>query len=107
MASAVPTTNIWFISSPGKSNQETIPNLQDRLMKHEYADIFPFTIPEFKVGTLDSLMLLSDELSKMDLNIETAVTKIADALKGLLNNDVESWKEALLVGDSKKITAVL
>ncbi len=92
-----------MISAPSKSSPDTLSTLRDRLVKHEYADIYPFSIPDFKVGTLDSLMLLSDELGKIDGIVEGAVTKISDALKGLLNGDFEEWKRALVVGDSKKV----
>lgn len=98
------TNFLWMISAPSKSSPETLSSLRERLVKHEYADIFPFSIPDFKVGTLDSLMILSDELSKMDGIVESCVTKISDSLRNLLNGEVEEWKGALLVGDSKSFT---
>ncbi|KAJ3254407.1 hypothetical protein HK103_007201 [Boothiomyces macroporosus] len=99
--SSQPATQ-WFISAPANpTKQDTIAKLKERLSKHDYAEIFPFNIPEFKVVGVnpDSLMVLSDELAKNDTVIEAAVVKIADSLKTLLNNDIEQWKQMLNVGD--------
>ena len=89
-----------MISAPSNPTKpETIQKLQDRLVKPDLACIFPFGIQEFKVGTLDSLIVLSDELAKVDLQIETTVVKISDSLRVLLKDD-EELKHCLLVGDS-------
>lgn len=89
----------WFISAPANpTKEETIQKLRDRLTKHEYADIFPISIPEFKVGTLDSLVVLSDELIKTDQVVEAATLKISESLKSILADD-ELWKQSLLVSD--------
>lgn len=91
----------WFISAPAnKTKQETIEKLSAAFKKNQYAEIFPFVIPEFKVGTLNSLMVLSDELAKADITLEAIVLKIAETLKSLLKNDLQQWKEYLLVADS-------
>jgi V-type H+-transporting ATPase subunit C len=75
--------SVWMISAPSNpTKQETIQKLSDRLVKPELASIYPFGIQEFKVGTLDSLIVLSDELAKTDLQIETTVVKISDSLRG-------------------------
>jgi len=41
-----------------------------------------FPIPEFKIGTLDALVLQADELAKLDTNVEGAVAKVVDVLRG-------------------------
>lgn len=63
------------------------------------------SLPEFKVGTLDSLMLLSDELSKHDALVESIVSRVAESLKSLLNNE-NDLNSNLLVGD-KPVQAYL
>ena len=89
----------WFISAPANPTKEdAIQKLRDRISSSRTADIatiFPFTLPEFKVGSLDSLMLVSDELAKADILVETIVVRIADTLKLL----VDSWSSMLLVHD--------
>ena len=66
---------------------------------------FPFSLPEFKVGTLDSLMVLSDELAKHDAQVESIVLRIAESLKSMLNNEAD-FNSNLVVGD-KPIPAYL
>jgi hypothetical protein len=42
--------SVWFISAPANpTKKDTIDKLRDRMNKQESADIFPFTIPDFKV----------------------------------------------------------
>jgi V-type H+-transporting ATPase subunit C len=46
------------------------------------ASLFP--IPEFKIGTLDALVLQADELAKLDANVEAAVNKVVDVLRNIV-----------------------
>lgn len=68
-------------------------------------DTWSFTLPEFKVGTLDSLMILSDELAKHDALIESIISRVTESLKSLLNNDNDLHSN-LVVGD-KSVPAYL
>ena len=96
------------MSAPGNpTKQETLSKLKDSLAK--VLNVYPFNLPEFKVivishsqkvGTLDSLMVLSDDLAKADAALESIILKIADTLKGLLNNDQDSYNTSLVVSDS-------
>lgn len=56
------------------------------------AAVFPFRVPasSLRVGTLDSLMALSDDLGKMDLLAEATVTKAYKQLSELNPNDEPS-----------------
>jgi len=47
------------------------------------AEVSPFAIPDLRVGTLDSLMSLSDDLVKIDLSIENVSRKIERAFSEL------------------------
>jgi V-type H+-transporting ATPase subunit C len=86
----------WFISAPANpTKQDTITKLRERIT--DCADIYPFQLPEFKVGTLDSLMVISDELVKSDQFIESVVLKMADALRTFMKSP-EEWKVNLKVG---------
>lgn len=96
--------SVWFISAPANpTKQETVTKLKDKLSPQLngvlVAEVFPFQLPDFKVGTLDSLMVLSDELQKSDLIMETIILKLVDTLKTLSNE----YKELLTVGDSKPL----
>lgn len=56
-----------------------------------------FPIPEFKIGTLDALVLQADELAKLDANVEGAVAKVADVLRNIVPGQEAGHK---LVGES-------
>ncbi|CAH6722670.1 V-type proton ATPase subunit C [[Candida] jaroonii] len=45
-----------------------------------------FKIPEFQIGTLDSLVQESEELSKIDVQLQTSISKIVDILNNVLEN---------------------
>lgn len=97
--------SVWFISAPANpTKDDTITKLAERLSPAktgvDLAQISPFQLPDFKVGTLDLLMVLSDELLKADNSIEGVVVKLADTLRALVNNDPAQWAQQLLVGDS-------
>ncbi|KAJ3054411.1 hypothetical protein HK097_001882 [Rhizophlyctis rosea] len=98
-----------FVSAPADpTKQDTVNKLKDKIAsKHnDHAEIFPFSLPDFKVGTLDSLVVLSDDLQKMDQNFESIAIKISENMRTLLNNDVDQWKLNLTVSD-KSIDAFL
>ncbi|KAH6599590.1 hypothetical protein BASA50_002932 [Batrachochytrium salamandrivorans] len=100
MSGAPPT--VWFLCAPGKpSKQEAVSMLKENISSKnaDLAEVFPFTLPEFKVGTLDTLVALSDDLVKTDQALEATVTKVSDGLRGLLANDLVQWKSNLVVGD--------
>lgn len=60
----------WLISVPGeKTPQEAWEKLYKNIQTT--ANTFKFNIPSLKVGTLDQLFGLSDELSKLDTFVET------------------------------------
>ncbi|KAI8927064.1 ATPase, V1 complex, subunit C [Entophlyctis helioformis] len=102
MASGLPS--VWFLSAPGNpTKQDTVAKLKDKIASkaNDYAEVLPFQLPEFKVGTLDSLVVLSDELAKTDQAFEAIVVKVADGLRNLLNNDMDQWKANLIVGDKR------
>jgi V-type H+-transporting ATPase subunit C len=53
----------------------------------EHGTTYRFPIPDFKIGTLDALVLQADELAKMDANVEGSVVKVVDVLRGTVGND--------------------
>ncbi|KAI8781390.1 V-type proton ATPase subunit C 1-A-like [Biomphalaria glabrata] len=92
----------WLISAPGdKTPQNTFERLNqatksgsDRLSEN-----FKFNIPDLKVGTLDVLVGLSDDLNKTDLYTESIVRKTASTLEDVLeSSDKGSFSENLRIG---------
>lgn len=67
--SAHPQREIWLVSAPGeKSPQETWDRLQSSTSS--ISSNYKFTVPDLKVGTLDQLVGLSDDLAKLDAAAE-------------------------------------
>lgn len=58
--------------------QSTLPNI---------GTILPYTIPSFKIGTLDTLVQQADDLAKTDSACAAFVSKVAESLKSLLGGD--------------------
>ncbi|KAI7852920.1 ATPase, V1 complex, subunit C, partial [Circinella umbellata] len=69
----------------------------------QYAETHPFNIPEFKIGTLDALVLLSDELIKYDTAFEQAVNKIADVLSNLVRGQPDALVQDFLLVNDKTV----
>ena len=56
---------IWLVSAPGeKTSQETWDRLQSATSS--LSTNYKFNVPDLKVGTLDQLVGLSDDLAKLD-----------------------------------------
>lgn len=67
--SAQPQQEIWLVSAPGeKSPQDTWDRLQS--MTSSISNNYKFPVPDLKVGTLDQLVGLSDDLAKLDTAAE-------------------------------------
>ncbi|GAA5801214.1 hypothetical protein EDC94DRAFT_616292 [Helicostylum pulchrum] len=87
-----------FISVPALGDkQNTFLNIKGKLT--DYAQTYQFNIPEFKIGTLDALVVLSDDLVKYDTVFEQSVNKIADMLNNLLRGQQANLQDQLLVND--------
>lgn len=69
---------ITAISNGGGAPEQAYRKLQSAGACPEapYAEMFKFEVPSLTVGTLDSLMSLSDELSKTDSIVESIVRKV-------------------------------
>ncbi|ORX84615.1 ATPase, V1 complex, subunit C, partial [Anaeromyces robustus] len=90
--------SVFIISAPAETTKEDVVNsLRSKIAGQ--AEIRPFRLPDFKIGTLDSLVVLSDDLSKYDQSFEGITNKIAENLKTLVHGDVEQWKNNLIVDD--------
>jgi len=90
--------SVFVISAPAETTKEEVVNsLRSKIAGQ--AEIRPFRLPDFKIGTLDSLVVLSDDLNKYDQAFEAITVKIADNLKSLVHGDVEQWKNNLIVDD--------
>ncbi|KAF2428866.1 vacuolar ATP synthase subunit C [Tothia fuscella] len=60
---------------------------------------FPFTIPEFKIGTLDALVGQADDLSKLANACEGVVGKVGESLRSILDGDEEKISQQKNIND--------
>ncbi|KAH7646383.1 v-type proton atpase subunit c 1-a-like protein [Dermatophagoides farinae] len=87
----------WLISAPGeKTCQQTWETLNETINKHgsEFCETFRFLLPDLKVGTLDTLVGLSDDLNKLDTYVEAVSRKLAQSIGDILEKG-QSLKEQL------------
>ena len=68
----------WLTSLPLlESEDRTWTLLQNKTTyENDYSINFKFAIPDLRVGTLDSLMVLSDDLVKVNSLVESVVNKL-------------------------------
>lgn len=85
----------WIISAPGKPSKDAA--YKEILGKtSSLANAWQFNVPaDLKVGTLDSLVALSDDLVKLDPFVEGVVRKIASMLQDLLADHEDKLAESL------------
>ncbi|XP_069742399.1 V-type proton ATPase subunit C 1-A-like isoform X2 [Narcine bancroftii] len=87
----------WLISAPvDKSNQQIWERMNTVTEKASLSNNFKFPIPELKVGTLDSLVGLSDELGKLDTFVEGIVKKLAQYTADIMEDSKDKAQENLL-----------
>jgi len=96
--------DFWLISVPDKTPQES----WDKLYRSVQAIASPckFNIPNLKVGTLDQLFGLSDELSKMDSFVESVTRKVAQYLSEVLEHEKDKLAENLMANNVDCFTYV-
>ncbi|KAJ8656400.1 hypothetical protein O0I10_007968 [Lichtheimia ornata] len=85
--------------------QNTLLNITNKLKP--LAEIHPFAIPDFKIGTLDALVLLSDELVRHDTAFEQSVNKTADVLSNLVRGQPDALVQDFLLVNDKTVDQYL
>lgn len=87
--------------SPSNDHDEALSALRSAVTT-DYGTVFPFQIPEFKIGTLDALVQQADDLAKLGQGCEVVVGKVGDSLRNILEGDDEKISQQKTVNDSKK-----
>lgn len=88
--------------SPANDHDEALTALRSAVTT-DYGSVFPFQIPEFKIGTLDALVQQADEIAKLELGCEAVVGKVGDSLKAILEGDEDKIAQQKNVNDSQFI----
>lgn len=88
----------WLVTIPneGRTGDQTF----ERLKRHtsEVSKAYLVQIPSLTVGTLDSLMALSDDMEKVDSSIEVAVRKIERQYAEIAQSSSSSREPLLIDG---------
>ncbi|XP_016526167.1 V-type proton ATPase subunit C 1-A isoform X2 [Poecilia formosa] len=101
-------TEFWLISAPG---EKTCQQTWDKLMAattrtNNLSTNHKFSIPDLKVGTLDVLVGLSDELAKLDSFVESVVKKVAQYMADVLEDSRDKVQENLLANGVDLVTYI-
>ncbi|KAI4239846.1 MAG: hypothetical protein LQ352_007766 [Teloschistes flavicans] len=59
----------------------------------DYGTVFPFSIPEFKIGTLDALVQQADELAKLETGCEGVVGKEITSIDNQVKDKYNSYNQ--------------
>lgn len=92
----------WLISAPGdKTCQQTWESLNNITSKQNNLSAnYKFHIPDLKVGTLDQLVGLSDDLGKLDNFVDTVTHKVANYLGEVLEDNRDKLHENLTANNA-------
>lgn len=95
-------TEYWLISAPGdKTCQQTWETMNNLTSKQNSLCVnYKFQIPDLKVGTLDQLVGLSDDLGKLDAFVEQVTRKVASYLGEVLEDQRDKLQENLTANNS-------
>uniref|UniRef100_A0A8C9VHG6 V-type proton ATPase subunit C n=1 Tax=Scleropages formosus TaxID=113540 RepID=A0A8C9VHG6_SCLFO len=101
-------TEFWLISAPG---EKTCQQTWDKMMvattrNNNLSTNHKFNIPDLKVGTLDVLVGLSDELAKLDSFVESVVRKVAQYMADVLEDSRDKVQENLLANGVDLVTYI-
>ncbi|XP_014212508.1 V-type proton ATPase subunit C [Copidosoma floridanum] len=95
-------TEYWLISAPGDETcQQTWETMNNLTSKQNSLSVnYKFHIPDLKVGTLDQLVGLSDDLGKLDTYVEQVTRKVATYLGEVLEDQRDKLHENLMANNS-------
>ncbi|KAG0352318.1 Vacuolar ATP synthase subunit C, partial [Gamsiella multidivaricata] len=96
----------WFVSVPGERNRTvTFQNFKAKIAssQNDLSEVTPLPIPEFKIGTLDTLVVLSEDLAKQDTAFESSCNKLVDIIRSLLGTDAHAKLAGSLSVNEKTI----
>ncbi|XP_072263635.1 V-type proton ATPase subunit C 2 [Pyxicephalus adspersus] len=90
-------SEFWLISIPGdKTNVNALERMYTVTSKANLSSNAKFVIPDLKVGTLDALIGLSDDLGKLDVFAEGIIKKLAQYIGEVMDDSSEKAQENLL-----------
>jgi len=99
------TTRYLLVSLPhsiasSNNHDEALTALRSAVST-DYGTVYPFAVPEFKIGTLDALVQQADELARLEGVCEGVVGKVGDSLRTILEGDEDKISQQKTVHDSQ------
>ncbi|GAA5844192.1 hypothetical protein JCM3766R1_000964, partial [Sporobolomyces carnicolor] len=77
-------SSVWLVTSPADSDPlERLEDLRQALGNGKLAQATLVELPEFKTGTLSSLLTLSESLAKQDPTVTAALAKTVESIRSL------------------------
>ncbi|KHJ99251.1 v-ATPase subunit C [Oesophagostomum dentatum] len=95
---SVSSGEYWLISAPGEKGANDAWDKLNRATSN-LSNNSKFNIPDLKVGTLDQLVGLSDDLSKLDSTAEGVTRKLVQYFGDVLEDDRSKLAENLLINN--------
>ncbi|XP_068608401.1 V-type proton ATPase subunit C 1-B-like [Brachionichthys hirsutus] len=91
-------TDMWLISVPlDKDSITSVGKLKHSIAKANLASCFMFSIPDLKVGILDSLLSLSDDLHKLDTQTQSVIRNTGLCLRDVTQQSTDKVLENSLI----------
>lgn len=85
--------------SPSRDQDEALQALKSSIST-DYGTTYHFSIPSFKIGTVDALIQQADELAKLCNGCEAVVAKVSDSLRSILDGDEDKIQQQKTINDS-------
>lgn len=86
--------------SPSGDKDEALTAIANAISSVDAGTVYPFSIPAFKIGTLDALVQQADDLAKLDNVCEGVVSRVGDSLRSILEGDEEKIAQQKTINDS-------
>ncbi|RVE66377.1 hypothetical protein OJAV_G00106730 [Oryzias javanicus] len=91
-------TDLWLISVPlDKTTSASVEKLKHTITKTQVASYWNFSIPDLKVGVLDSLLSVSDNLSNLDILTESVIKQTCQCMHKVMEPKEEIVHQNILV----------
>jgi V-type H+-transporting ATPase subunit C len=87
--------------SPSGDQDEALTALRSTVTT-DNGTVLPFKIPEFKIGSVDTLIQQADDLAKLENSCQAVASKVGDSLRSLLEGDEEKIAQQKTVNDSRQ-----
>ncbi|VDO25075.1 unnamed protein product, partial [Onchocerca flexuosa] len=92
--------DLWLISAPNEGSPQDTWDKLNRTTGSMSVN-YKFNVPDLKVGTLDQLVGLSDDLAKLDTAAEQVTRKLTQYFADVLEDEQDKLQENLVISGSK------